>query len=220
MLYSIYQIIHNNNSGGLSMHLWQRSVQWQLILSMGAALLASILIVVGIYSALVNRLTERYLVEEALPARVLSIRNDLERVLAAPITANAGIAENSLVQDWLAAGEDDARRGEFARYLEGVRAQQNALTTSIVALHSGTYTTGDGLLRTLERNQAENQWFYTLVDSDRDRGLEIDIDKTTRQPTLFINQRIKRDGQTLGVAGLGYSLEAMSKMIGDFRFGA
>ena len=202
------------------MHLWQRSVQWQLILSMGAALLASILIVVGIYSALVNRLTERYLVEEALPARVLSIRNDLERVLAAPITANAGIAENSLVEDWLAAGEDDARRGEFARYLEGVRAQQNALTTSIVALHSGTYTTGDGLLRTLERNQAENQWFYSLVDSDRDRALEIDIDKTTRQPTLFINQRIKRDGQTLGVTGLGYSLEAMSRMIGDFRFGA
>ena len=32
------------------MRLWQRSIQWQLILSMGAALLASILIVVGIYS--------------------------------------------------------------------------------------------------------------------------------------------------------------------------
>jgi methyl-accepting chemotaxis protein len=219
MLYTIYLAIHNNNNGGLSMHLWQRSVQWQLILGMGAALLASILIVVGIYSALVNRLTERYLVEEALPARLSSIRNGLERVLAAPITANAGVAENSLVEDWLAAGEDDARRGEFARYLAGVRAQQNALTTSIVALHSGHYTTGDGLLRTLERNQAENQWFYSLVDGDRDRVLEIDIDKTTRQPTLFINQRITRAGQTLGVAGLGYSLEAMSKMIGDFRFG-
>ena len=201
------------------MHLWQRSVQWQLILGMGAALLASILIVVGIYSAVVNRLTERYLVEEALPARVLSIRNDLERVLSAPITANAGIAENSLVQDWLAAGEDPAKRDTFARYLEGVRAQQNALTTSIAVLHSGNYTTGAGLLRTLERNQAESQWFYTLVDSNRDRVLEIDIDKTSRQPTLFINQRIERAGKTLGVAGLGYSLEAMSKMIGDFRFG-
>src|SRR5690606_40253719 len=76
------------------MRLWQRSIQWQLILSMGAALLASILIVVGIYSAVVDRLTERYLIEEALPARVLAIRNDLERVLTAPVTANASIAEN------------------------------------------------------------------------------------------------------------------------------
>ena len=35
-------------------------------------------------------------------------------------------------------------------------------------------TTGDGLLRTLKRNQAESQWFYTLVDSDRDRVLALD----------------------------------------------
>ncbi|MGG2395730.1 methyl-accepting chemotaxis protein [Pseudomonas sp. SH1-B] len=201
------------------MRLWQRSIQWQLILSMGAALLASILIVVGIYSAVVDRLTERYLIEEALPARVLAIRNDLERVLTAPITANASIAENSLVQDWLAAGEDGARRDEFARYLEGVRAQQNAMTTSIVSLASGNYTTGEGLMRTLDRSQTENQWFYRLVDSDRDRVLEIDIDKTTRLPTLFINQRIRRDGKTLGVSGLGYDLADMSKMISEFRFG-
>lgn len=201
------------------MRLWQRSIQWQLILSMGAALLASILIVVGIYSAVVDRLTERYLIEEALPARVLAIRNDLERVLTAPITANASIAENSLVQDWLAAGEDAARRDEFARYLEGVRAQQNAMTTSIVALASGHYTTGEGLMRTLDRSQAENQWFYRLVDSSRDRVLEIDIDKTTRLPTLFINQSIKQGGKTLGVAGLGYNLADMSKMISVFRFG-
>jgi methyl-accepting chemotaxis protein len=201
------------------MRLWQRSIQWQLILSMGAALLASILIVVGIYSAVVDRLIERYLVEEALPARVLAIRNDLERVLTAPITANASIAENSLVQDWLAAGEDEARRDEFARYLEGVRAQQNAMTTSIVGLASGNYTTGEGLMRTLDRSQAENQWFYRLVDGDRDRVLEIDIDKGTRQPTLFINQRIKRGGKTLGVSGLGYDLADMSKMISEFRFG-
>nr|WP_296270215.1 methyl-accepting chemotaxis protein [Pseudomonas sp. UBA6323] len=201
------------------MRLWQRSIQWQLILSMGAALLTSILIVVGIYSAVVDRLTERYLIEEALPARVLAIRNDLERVLTAPITANASIAENSLVQDWLAAGEEAARRDEFARYLESVRAQQNAMTTSIVALASGNYTTGEGLVRTLDRSQAENQWFYRLIDGERDRVLEIDIDKTTRQPTLFINQRIKRGGKTLGVSGLGYSLADMSKMISDFRFG-
>lgn len=201
------------------MNLWKRSIQWQLMLSMGAALLASILIVVAIYSAIVNRLTERFLVEEALPARVLAIRNDLERVLTAPITANASIAENTLVQAWLAAGEDEARRGEFAGYLEGVRAQQQALTTSIVSLASGNYTTGEGLMRTLDRSQPENVWFYRLVDSNRDRALEIDIDKTTRLPTLFINQRIKQGSTTLGVAGLGFRLTDMSKMISDFHFG-
>ncbi|PTS85966.1 chemotaxis protein [Pseudomonas sp. HMWF032] len=201
------------------MSVWKRSIQWQLSLSMGAALLASILIVVGIYSAVVNRLSERFLVEEALPARVLAIRNDLERVLTAPITANAGIAGNSFIQDWLAAGEDQGQRDAVARYLDGVRQQQNALTTSIAVLESGNYFTGAGLARVISRDQAENQWFYKLVDSSRDQVLEIDIDKGTRLPTLFINQRIKQGNKTLGVSGLGFSLKAMSEMIRDFRFG-
>mgnify|MGYP006167537741 FL=1 len=131
------------------MSVWKRSIQWQLILSMGAALLASILIVVGVYSAVVNRLSERFLVEEALPARVLAIRNDLERVLTAPITANAGIAGNAFIQDWLAAGEDEGLRDAVARYLDGVRVQQNAMTTSIAVLESGNYFTGTGLARVI-----------------------------------------------------------------------
>ncbi|WP_044873917.1 methyl-accepting chemotaxis protein [Pseudomonas sp. LFM046] len=201
------------------MRLWQRSIQWQLIFSMGAALLAGILIVIGIYSVLMNRLTERFLLDEALPARVQAIGNSLERTLAAPITANAGIAVNALVQDWLAEGEDPARAEAFSRYLESVRAQQNATTTSIAVMESGHYYTGQGLARTISRSQPENQWFYKLVDSTRDRVLEIDIDKGTRLPTLFINQRISRNGKTLGVTGLGYSLQSMSEMIRDFRFG-
>ncbi|MDV3443812.1 chemotaxis protein, partial [Pseudomonas otitidis] len=87
------------------MRLWQRSIQWQLILSMGAALLVSILIVVGLYSAVVFRLSDRYLVGEALPKSTLAIRNDLERVLAEPLTAARSLADNSLVHDWLGAGE-------------------------------------------------------------------------------------------------------------------
>ncbi|WPC05726.1 methyl-accepting chemotaxis protein [Pseudomonas benzenivorans] len=201
------------------MRLWQRSIQWQLILSMGAALLASILIVVAIYSALVNRLAERYLVEEALPASVLAIRNDLERVLAEPLTAARGIAQNSLVADWLNGGEDAARREAFARYLGGVQAQQKALTTFIVSLDSGNYFTGEGLQRTLQRGPADNAWFYGFVDSGKERSLDIDIDQSSRQPTLFINQRVAVGGKTLGVAGLGFSLGAMSQMIRDFRFG-
>jgi methyl-accepting chemotaxis protein len=201
------------------MGLWKRSIQWQLILSMGAALLASILIVVGVYSAVVNRLTERFLVEEALPARVLAIRNDLERVLTAPVTANAGIATNAFVQDWLAAGESADQREQVARYLEGVRLQQNAMTTSVAVLDSGHYITGEGLTRVINRTQPENQWFYRLVDGDRDQVMAIDIDKRTRQLTLFINQRIKQGNTVLGVAGLGFSLKAMSQMIHDFRFG-
>ncbi len=201
------------------MPFMQRSIQWQLIVSMGAALLTSTLIVILVYSSAVNRLAERYLVGQALPADIAAIRNDIERTLAAPITATAGIAGNSLMQDWLREGESADRAEAVGRYLAGVKAQQNALTTSIAVLDSGNYYSEEGLSRTLNRNSAGDGWFYSLADSGITRRFEIDIDKTSRLPTLFINQRIEAGGKTLGVAGLGFSLKSMSELIGDFRFG-
>lgn len=201
------------------MQFFKRSIQWQLILSMGAALLASLLIVILVYASAVERLAERYLLDEALPANINAIRNDIERTLAAPITATAGIAGNTLVHDWLIQGEDSRQAEAIGRYLNGVKVQQNALTTSVAVLGSGHYYSDAGLSRTLSRSTPADGWFYSLVDGSLERRVELDVDKATGQPTLFINQRISAGGRVLGVAGLGYSLSAMSALIADFRFG-
>jgi len=201
------------------MRFMQRSIQWQLAVSMGAALLASLLIVILVYASAVDRLAERYLIGEALPANITAIRNDIERTLSGPVTATAGIAGNTLVHDWLAAGEGASEAQAIGRYLQGVKTQQNALTTSIAVLDSGNYYSETGLSRTLSRAAAGDAWFYSLIDSGVDKRFEIDIDKTTRQPTLFINQRISANGRTLGVAGLGHSLSSMSELVANFRFG-
>ena len=201
------------------MQFFKRSIQWQLILSMGAALLASLLIVILVYASAVERLAERYLLDEALPANINAIRNDIERTLAAPITATAGIAGNTLVHDWLIQGEDSRQAEAIGRYLNGVKVQQNALTTSVAVLGSGHYYSDAGLSRTLSRSTPADGWFYSLVDGTLERRVELDVDKATGQPTLFINQRISAGGRVLGVAGLGYSLSAMSALIADFRFG-
>jgi methyl-accepting chemotaxis protein len=58
------------------MQWWRRSIQWQLILSMGTALLISILIVVGIYTLVVNRLAQSYLVGQALPSSIEATRSE------------------------------------------------------------------------------------------------------------------------------------------------
>ena len=201
------------------MSFMKRSIQWQLIVSMGAALLTSLLIVILIYSSALNGLAERYLVGQALPANITAIRNDIERTLMAPITATAGIAGNSLVQEWLRDGESPDQAAAMGRYLQGVKTQEQALTASIAVLESGNYYSETGLSRTLQRSAPGDGWFYSLLDSDINRRFEIDIDKTSRLPTLFINQRITAGGKTLGVAGLGYSLKSMSELISNFRFG-
>ncbi|MEO4047744.1 methyl-accepting chemotaxis protein [Pseudomonas sp. CAU 1711] len=200
------------------MQFWQRSIRWQLILSMGAALLVSVLIVIFIYSGVANRQVEKYLVNGELPARVEAVRNDLERVLATPLEQARAIAGNSLVADWLANGEDPARLPEMQRYLQKEKVAGGTLATFIVALESGHYMTGEGLERTLTRGP-DSAWFYGFVDSGKQRSLDIDIDDSTKVPTLFINQRIEAGGKTLGVGGLGLGLSAMSDLVSGFRLG-
>jgi len=201
------------------MQRWRKSIQFQLTASMGAALLTGSLIIIAIYAFALNRLTDRYLVEQAMPASVEAIRNDLERLLAGPLNAATDIADNTLVGEWLANGEAVAQQPAFIRYLAEIKNRQQALATFIVAKDSGHYFTDQGVSRTLVRSVPENRWFYDFLDSGKARTLDIDVDQTTKVPTLFINQRVEHDGNAVGVAGLGFSLNTLSQLIREFRFG-
>ncbi|MHC6223569.1 methyl-accepting chemotaxis protein [Pseudomonas sp. X10] len=201
------------------MRIWRRSIQWQLIGSMGAALLLSILVVVAIYTVAVNRLTERYLLDTALPASVEAIRNDIERMLGKPLVAAADIAGNTLLRDWLAAGEDPAQAPRFVEYLEAARQRNQAFTTLFAATATGHYYNEKGLDRTLSRGNPKDQWFYGYVDSGAERLVNIDIDGATGELALFIDYRIEKDGQLVGIAGMGLRMAELSKLIRDFSFG-
>ncbi|MFR0689118.1 methyl-accepting chemotaxis protein [Enterobacterales bacterium AE_CKDN230030158-1A_HGKHYDSX7] len=196
-----------------------RSIQTQLILSMGAALLISLLIVLGLYAVLVNRLSERYLLDQALPASIQAIANDFERRLAAPLSAASGIADNTLVQDWLAGGEDAARQADFVRYLGGIRTSQQAFAALVVGNASGAYYSDKGNERTLSRSNPQDSWYFHFIDSGKPRILNIDNDVATGELTLFIDQRVEQNGKLLGIAGLGLNMRELSALIRDFRFG-
>ena len=201
------------------MRIWRKSIQWQLIASMGAALLASILVVVVIFTVALNRLTERYLLDTALPASVEAIRNDIERMLGQPLVAAADIGGNTLLRDWLAAGEDAAERPRFIEYLEAARQRNHAFTTMFAATETGHYYNEKGLDRTLSRENPHDSWFYRYIDSGAERVLNIDIDGSTGELALFINYRVEKDGKLVGVAGMGLRMSELSKLIHDFSFG-
>ncbi|HGY9625600.1 methyl-accepting chemotaxis protein [Pseudomonas juntendi] len=201
------------------MRIWRRSIQWQLIASMGAALLASILVVVAVYTAAVNRLTERYLVDTALPASIEAIRNDIERMLGQPLVAAADIAGNTLLRDWLAAGEDPAQAPRFIEYLEAARQRNQAFTALFAATATNHYYNEKGLDRTLSRDNPKDQWFYGYIDSGAERLINIDIDGSTGELALFIDYRVEKDGQLVGIAGMGLRMTELSELIHNFSFG-
>jgi methyl-accepting chemotaxis protein len=175
--------------------------------------------VVGIYTLVVNRLAQSYLVEQALPSSIEAMRNDIERILVQPLTAAKDIASNSMVRDWLAGGENSARTDAFVTYLEGIRAEHKAFTALIVGAASNHYFTEKGLDRTLSRSNPKDAWFYSFLDSNQSKTLNIDNDTATGELALFIDLKVEQAGKVVGVAGLGLSMKELSELIHNFNFG-
>jgi len=123
------------------MRLWQRSIQWQLILSMGAALLTSILIVVGIYSAVVNRLTERDLIGDVLATseRLRTAVGQVARVVE-NTAGRAGQQQEMTVQEIARNASNAAQSSHSARD----EAQSGAVFTVIAPQHQNQIAEVEG----------------------------------------------------------------------------
>jgi len=193
------------------------SIRLKLIMGMGAALLASTLLLVSLNIVQMRGLLDRYLLNSALPSSLEAIANSVERDLQAPITASRLIAGNSYLKEWIGDNEPQQGLAPATRYLEGVRRSQEAASAHFVSVNTGNYYTHQGIDRVV--TPQADRWFYNFLESGETMELSLDVDKATGKPTLFINARMEDGGEAIAVTGVGIGLDQMAERIREFRFG-
>lgn len=193
------------------------SIRLKLIIGMGAALLASTLLLVALNIVQMRGLLDRYLLNSALPSSLEAIANSVERDLQAPITASRLIAGNSYLKEWISDNEPQQGLDPATRYLEGVRRSQEAASAHFVSVNTGNYYTHQGIDRVV--TPEVDRWFYNFLKSGETMELSLDVDKATGKPTLFINARMEDRGEAIAVTGVGIGLDQMAERIREFRFG-
>ncbi|EDM48265.1 methyl-accepting chemotaxis transducer [Marinobacter algicola DG893] len=184
---------------------------------MGAALLASTLLLVSLNIFQMRGLLDRYLLNSALPSSLEAIANSVERDLQAPITASRLIAGNSYLKEWIRDNEPQQGLDPATQYLEGVRRSQDAASAHFVSASTGNYYTHQGIDRVV--TPQADRWFYNFLESGETMELSLDVDKATGKPTLFINARMEDRGEAIAVTGVGIGLDQMAERIREFRFG-
>ncbi|MGR4070016.1 methyl-accepting chemotaxis protein [Billgrantia sp. C5P2] len=160
--------------------------------------------------------TERVTAAE-LPATLESIRNDIDATLTGPVTTAQSLAHNRYLQAWLSAGEPEEGATQAADYFQDIQQRTGASIVFYVSAHSGNYYTGNGVERTLSRDR--DHWFYDLVDASDGEAYQLNVDTEGGEVQVFINHVIEADGERVGIAGVGYSLDAMAEMIRNYRLG-
>ncbi|WP_439147516.1 methyl-accepting chemotaxis protein [Vibrio sp.] len=185
------------------------TIRTKAILATIIATLA-IISVMGIYSFQSSRaiLIDRTF-ERELPASLGEVSNEINLKLETPILASKMMTLSPLMQQTTLSEE------ELRTYLQSVKNEFNAISAYYVSNEASTYYTHNGILKTISANEQNDQWFYRFIQSDKTFEISLDIDAGTGIPALFVNYVVTRNGERIGVTGIGLTLESITQLISN-----
>ena len=129
------------------------------------------------------------------------------------------VARSKAVTDWFADEFDkDKREAAYNEMMDYADLLQNAelyfgIDGSLNEFSIGGDATLDEFLpySTLDPDIADNLWYYELLASDNDYVFNIDIDKFSQRWRIWINHKVKSDGEVVGVFCSGLRIEYLLK---------
>nr|WP_290759942.1 sensor domain-containing diguanylate cyclase [Anaerostipes sp.] len=91
----------------------------------------------------------------------------------------------------------------------------------LVSASSKRYYNFNGLDRTLNQHNPEDQWYYDVLKSKNEYTLKVDNDEVRgadNKITVFINCKIQdRSGKVIGVVGVGMRVDSLKKMFQKYE---
>ena len=202
------------------MHFLRRlSIQKKLLFSMGFCLL----LFMAISSFLSVRMSSAYVRErvvgQELPAQVGEIRNDVLRQINQPLSVVQTMANDVFLQDWEDAELADIGMATFQRYARMLKDKNKAAVVSWSSQTASRYMTDAGLIRTLDKQQPADHWFFSMLDENKQHTVNLDRDAASGGFMLFLNARGQTAGGKAVIAGMGLSVDAMAETIRSYKIG-
>ena len=192
-------------------------------LLLGSMVLALLLIISIIsyinitgFSSTFNTLTEK----ELLPSIVDKGKLQIEYQLSEPIILSRSIAENTFIKQWAEGDEPSEVTASVVNYLQSFVSNNGAAMSFFVSDLSNNYYTNKGFFKQMSRSEPRDSWFYNSLASGKNVALNMQVDETTQNLTVYVNVLVKgEDGKTMGVAGLGYDVSAIINIVESAKVG-
>jgi methyl-accepting chemotaxis protein len=186
------------------------SIRKKLMLVVSILLIATVGIA-GTVSFLQTKgmVTER-LENNELPATVTAMRQGLENQLDFYVTASRSVAENPMVLDWFADGEDPEWLPTWKKYAQSIVDWTGAMSITFASNATRTYYDVDGP----NQKAADGMkfWFDPFLERGNPFELNIDHDEALDAWSVFVNYRIEHDGK-LASTGVGVDASALADQI-------
>jgi sensor histidine kinase regulating citrate/malate metabolism len=126
------------------------------------------------------------------------------------------MANNTWFKQWIKSGEKDSQ--EVVLYLAEILNRNKLLTSFFISDKTLNYYHPDGVLRKIDKNDPEDNWYLEAKNMSQDYVLNIDEDRRHNNAiTLFINHKVfDQQGQFIGITGVGLELNKLKQLLADF----
>ena len=126
------------------------------------------------------------------------------------------LANDPEILQWVASGETDARQGVHAKQkISEIASGYDYSNSFIVSAVTGQYwAEGGKLIDVMSESDPDDTWFFEAIQTGKAVDLLIDYNAERADTFVFVNALMKHQGKTIGITGVGLSLNDIAK---DFQ---
>jgi len=176
-----------------------------------SAVITATLLVGFVSQNLAKDVIETRLTTSELPAKLMQIRNQVDKEISSLQQAAQQLASNQFMLELLQTERTPAQEAQLVQVLNDVKSQYQLIDASFANRKTGDYWNQNGFLRQL--NQQQDSWFFDFINSNQQQSVSV-FRESNGEMKLFINYQ-QRSGQ--GMSGLSKSLDEMVDFINQFK---
>lgn len=154
------------------------------------------------------------------------IYHQINTIFTKPIHISLTMANDSLLKSFLLEEESHQEDEQFIEtmrnYLLAYKEKYGYDSVFLVSAQTERYYHFDqGIDRILSKDEEEDLWYYSFLNSSKEYGLNIDNDETKigdNEITIFINCKIySNTGEVMGVVGVGLSVSSLQSILKSYE---
>lgn len=187
------------------------NIRTALISIIAVALLILALVTTLLNNRLFTNVTADTVENELLSNQLQKVKARIVSELNLPLGLARGMSQNLFLRQWASDGEPEAQRASMLSYLDLMKRENQAVTAYWVSNVSNYYYNEEGILTELDPQV--DTWFFDFLASGRDYKISLDYDISRATTLAFVDYIARSQGEVLGVAGIGYSVNAVSELV-------
>lgn len=183
------------------------SIQKKLFILFTAIFISAITIITVLNNFIARTIIVDRLTEEEIPSQVDNIIADIREELLVPATGLKSVADDPFFRKWIESGEPESELQTLITRLRKTSDQFKTKGSNYISWRTKKYYGFTDNKYAPRMITEKDTWFEGFKNSGRDLGINVYINHEQYGTVAFMNQRIDKDGEFLGIVSAALNLQ-------------